>query len=86
MTSSEMLVKNEHQALVPYRFAREKRVIIEDDESIITMQLLEYSISSLESHSPEDGDSIVEGLPTLSFLLSVSSIVLIAIASRVRID
>ena len=63
-----------------------KRVIIEDDESIITMQIKEYSISSLESQSLEDGDSIAEGLPNLSFLLSVSSIILIAIVSRVRMD
>lgn len=67
-------------------FMSVKRVIIEDDESIITMQIREYSISSLESQSLEDGDSITEGLPNLSFLLSVSSIVLIAIVSRVRMD
>ena len=63
-----------------------KRVVIENDESILTMQILEYSISSLESPSSEDGDSIAEGLPNLSFLLSVSSIILIAIVSRVRMD
>ena len=46
-------------------FIRIKRVVIENDESILTMQILEYSISSLESPSSEDGDSIAEGLPHL---------------------
>ena len=67
-------------------FISVKRVIVENDEPILTMQIKEYSISSLESQPLEDGDSIAEGLPNLSFLLSVSSIVLIAIVSRVRMN
>ena len=67
-------------------FISVKRVIVENDEPILTMQIKEYSISSLESQPLEDGDSITEGLPNLSFLLSVSSIVLIAIVSRVRMN
>ena len=67
-------------------FLSVKREVYEDSEIILTMQIKEYSISSLESQPLEDGDSITEGLPNLSFLLSVSSIVLIAIVSRVRMN
>ena len=61
-----------------------KGVIFDNDEPILTMQIKEYSISSLESQSLEDGDSIAEGLPNLSFLLSVSSIALIASRKRLQ--
>ena len=61
-----------------------KGVIFDNDEPILTMQIKEYSISSLESQSLEDGDSITEGLPNLSFLLSVSSIALIASRKRLQ--
>ncbi len=54
MTSSEILVKNEHKTLIPYRFAREKRVIIEDDNNKIrvktTSSITMETISELRSY------------------------------------
>ena len=54
MTSSEILVKNEHKTLIPYRFAREKRVIIEDNNNKIrvktTSSITMETISELRSY------------------------------------
>ena len=66
-------------------FMSVKRIIIEDDESIITMQIREYSISSLGSPSSDSEESIGEGLPNLPFLLSIASIGSIAILNRNRL-
>ena len=58
-----------------------KGVIFDNDEPSLTIQLMDYSIKSLESNSLEDLES--EGLPNLSFILSICSIVIIATIRRV---
>ncbi len=62
----------------------------EEGEVFIDMQLADYHISAWASSDDtldlNEDDSLIEGLPSLSFLLSISSIALIAIIHRVRRD
>ena len=61
-----------------------KMTMHEEGEVIMNMQLTDYHISAWESQPLEEDDSLIGDLPSLSFILSISSIVLIAIVRRVR--
>ena len=61
-----------------------KMTMYDEGEVIINMQLADYHISAWESQPLEEDDSLIGDLPSLSFILSISSIALIAIVRRVR--
>ena len=61
-----------------------KMTMYDESEVIINMQLADYHISAWESQPLEEDDSLIGDLPSLSFILSISSIALIAIVRRVR--
>ena len=61
-----------------------KMTMHEEGEVMMNMQLADYHISAWESQPLEEDDSLIGDLPSLSFILSISSIVLIAIVRRVR--
>ena len=60
-----------------------KMTMYDEGEVIINMQLADYHISAWESQPLEEDDSLIGDLPSLSFILSISSIALIAIVRRV---
>ena len=60
-----------------------KMTMHEEGEVIMNMQLTDYHISAWESQPLEEDDSLIGDLPSLSFILSISSIALIAIVRRV---
>ena len=61
-----------------------KMMMYEEGKIIMEMQLESYHISAWESQPLEEDDSLIGDLPSLSFILSISSIALIAIVRRVR--
>ena len=64
------------------KFFTVKGVIFENNDPILTMQLMDYRIKSLETNSLSDTDSASE-LSNLSFILSICSIVFLATIRRV---
>ena len=61
-----------------------KMTMYEEGKIKIEMQLESYHISAWESQPLEEDNSLIGDLPSLSFILSIFSIALIAIVRRVR--